>query len=382
MARSLGIAVGLMAVASAAVFSWKQKWFTPNPTDPGATDQPRSESSKARPAPFIRKGHAGGYVLFSPMLGRRTFLVNRRGEVVHSWESAYKAGRTAYLLPDGSLLRAGRAKPYPKFQKLGGLGGRLQRIEPDGTVTWDAFFGSETYAAHHDIEPLPNGNVLLLAYEHLSRQEATELGRNPEDGTNDVFIDTIVEIAPSGKGRADVIWRWSPLNHLVQDFDDSLPTYGEISNHPDRIDFNYVTRNDGDWLHFNSIDYHPERDQILVSSHAFSELWIIDHSTTEEEARADRGGRTGKGGRLLYRWGNPLAWKAGTESDRQLFRQHDARWIPEGYPGAGNITCFNNGWTRPEIEYSTVLELIVPTTSRNGYRNDSPTLFPGRIRSG
>jgi len=31
---------------------------------------------------------------------------------------------------------------------------------------------------------------------------------------------------------------------------------------------------------------------------------------------------------LLYRWGNPAAYRRSTTRDRQLFQQHDAQWIP------------------------------------------------------
>ncbi|MGC8644373.1 MAG: hypothetical protein ACP5XB_31305, partial [Isosphaeraceae bacterium] len=60
-----------------------------------------------------------------------------------------------------------------------------------------------------------------------------------------------------------------------------------------------------------------ELDQILLSVHSFSEIWIIDHGTTTAEAATHKGGRSGKGGDLLYRWGNPQAYRAGTAADQQ-----------------------------------------------------------------
>ena len=68
---------------------------------------------------------------------------------------------------------------------------------------------------------------------------------------------------------------------------------------------------------------------------AFSEFWIIDHGTTTAQAAGHTGGRRGRGGDLLYRWGNPRAYRAGTKADRKLFAQHNAHWIPKGLPGAG-----------------------------------------------
>ena len=79
---------------------------------------------------------------------------------------------------------------------------------------------------------------------------------------------------------------------------------------------------------------------------------------------ATSGGKSGKGGDLLYRWGNPAAYGRGTPRDRQLFQQHDAQWIPDGYPGAGHILIFNNGLDRG---YSTVEEIVPPMDSRGHY---------------
>jgi hypothetical protein len=58
-----------------------------------------------------------------------------------------------------------------------------------------------------------------------------------------------------------------------------------------------------DWIHLNSIDYNSVLDQILLSSHAISEVWIIDHSTSTAQAASHTGGNSGKGGDIIYRWG-------------------------------------------------------------------------------
>ena len=51
--------------------------------------------------------------------------------------------------------------------------------------------------------------------------------------------------------------------------------------------------------------YNAELDQIMISVRSFGEFWIIDHGTTTAEAAGHKGGKRGKGGDLLYRWGNP-----------------------------------------------------------------------------
>src|SRR5262249_27241070 len=122
-----------------------------------------------------------------------------------------------------------------------------------------------------------------------------------------------------------------------------------------------------DWTHVNAVAYNAELDQVVISVHAFSEIWIIDHGTTTAEAASHAGGRRGKGGDLLYRWGNPAAYKTGTSKDQQLFNQHNAHWIPKGYPGEGNLLVFNNGGRRPGGAHSTVDEIVLPADKDGNY---------------
>src|SRR5205085_8192032 len=108
-----------------------------------------------------------------------------------------------------------------------------------------------------------------------------------------------------------------------------------------------------DWCHTNSISYDAKLDQIALSIHNFHEIWVIDHSTTREQAASKTGGRHGKGGDLLYRWGNPFAYRRGTRADQQLFSQHDVSWIPAAFPGGGHFLVFNNGPGRPGGQFSS-----------------------------
>jgi Spy/CpxP family protein refolding chaperone len=109
--------------------------------------------------------------------------------------------------------------------------------------------------------------------------------------------------------------------------------------------------------------------------HGFSEFWIIDHSTTKAEAVGHRGGKSDKGGDLLYRWGNPRAYRAGTKADQKLFAQHNAHWIPKGLPGAGHILVFNNGSGRTDGSYSSVDEIALPVDAQGRYEYKAGVAF-------
>jgi hypothetical protein len=118
-------------------------------------------------------------------------------------------------------------------------------------------------------------------------------------------------------------------------------------------------------------------DQIALSPLCLSEVWIIDHSTTKAEAAGHSGGQSGRGGDLLYRWGNPQAYRAGIAADRQLYAQHNVQWIAPGLAGAGDLLIFNNLAGTPEdLQYSTVLEIATPVNAQGTYDLTGPAYGP------
>ena len=307
-------------------------------------------------------------ILFAPMFSKKTYLIDKNGEVIHTWSSDYFPGESVYMLDNGTILRSIKIS-----LSGGGSGGGVQKITWDNTLIWDFKFYSQTYISTHDIEPLPNGNVLILAYEQKTRSETIAQGRNPNTIQKDFEPNFIVEVKPTGPTSGDIVWEWHVWDHLIQDYDPLKDNYGVVGNHPELIDINFGSATPGidpdpaDWLHCNSIDYNPEFDQILISIRHFNEIWIIDHSTTTTEASIHTGGNSGKGGDILYRWGNPLAYRVGNESDQKFFGQHDATWIEPGYPGEGNILVFNNGNNRPGGSYTSIDEIVPPVNSTGHY---------------
>ncbi len=306
-----------------------------------------------------------GQILYAPMWTSTTYLRHADGSLNHSWASSYFPGVAVWWLGDGTILRTIRTG---SGGGTGGSGGGVQKVEWDGTIVWDFRYNTNGRLTHHDIKTLPNGNVLLIAWETKTRTEAIAQGRNPSYvSTQGLWPDHVIEVQPTGPSSGEIVWEWHVWDHLIQDYDVSKENYGVVGDHPELVDINYATSTQQDWMHTNSVDYNEKFDQILISVNNFNEIWVIDHSTTTEEAASHTGGNSGKGGDLLYRWGNPMTYDAGTTNDRKFFSQHDASWIDEGCPGEGDILVFNNGANRPGSHYSTVDQITTPVNENGEY---------------
>ena len=303
-----------------------------------------------------------GYMLFNPLFDTRTWLIDTRGRVIREWLSTLRPGTGVQLRANGNLLRAGSSGRA--FFPFAGVGGTVEEFDWEGNIVWSFELANQQQTLHHDIEELPNGNVLMIAWERISEADALAAGRDPSLlPEHELWPDKVIEVDRSGQ----IVWEWRAWNHIVQDFDPTKPNYGRPVDHPGRIDLNHVINGgEADWHHSNGLDYNPQLDQVMISVRSYDELWIIDHSTTAQEAATSSGGRSGRGGELLYRWGNPEAYGAGGPSDRRLYRQHDAQWIKPGLPGEGNILVFNNGENRPGGNASTVDQIVQPTPDAQG----------------
>jgi hypothetical protein len=365
--------------------------------DPAAKPEappPWMASAFEQPRGLVRNepGASSGYAIFAPFNSDTVYLVDVEGRVVHTWKND-KAGDAMYLQNDGSLIRLARIAEPPNF-RAGGVAGYIQKLSWEGDVLWEWKMADEKMILHHDIRPLPNGNLLAIAWEQKSAEEARAAGRRvdlvPQQG---IWSEWILELEPRPPNEARVVWEWHVWDHMLQGNDPDAAGYGVPAEHPERLDVNgdkdapvidekeleqlkalgYVPDNAtaedvrSDFLHMNSIDYHSRLDQILVSLPFLGEIWILDHSTTTEEARGSTGGRYGRGGNILYRWGNPKIYGQGTAADKQLFGQHHALWIPDGWSNAGNVTVFNNGGGRSDGDWSSVVEIVTPIDKDGAY---------------
>jgi hypothetical protein len=280
----------------------------------------------------------GGYTLFAPIMDcKTTYLIDMEGNVVHKWESEYTPGMYAMLLPNGNLLRGGVLKKPPA--SIGGVSGIVQEIDWDGKVVWEYKLNTSTEIHHHCFTRMPNGNTLILGWEAKSIDDAIAKGRNPktipisvydmDQYHNEFWVDFVREVNKKGK----TVWEWHVWDH--------------IGTGPHQFDINYILPEklgsiyaSFDWTHFNTVEYIPEKDIVLLNSRNFSEFYLIDYRT----------------GKMVYRWGNPSAYGQGKRpswydnGDQKVFGSHSATYI-----GKDRFLVFDNGSERAEGNRSGVV---------------------------
>ncbi len=334
-----------------------------------------------------------GYTLIYPHNQPGAYLLNNCGEIIHSWEddADFRPGNAAKILPDGSLIKTKRRSTVVNDSIWAGGGGEFVEIRSwDNELIWSYQLNDENARLHHDVEMLPSGNVLMLAWERKTNQEAIDAGRDPATlSQGDLWPDYLFEVDTATN---ETVWEWHAWDHLVQDFDETKENYGAIADFPGRINLNWDT-NEGkaDWLHSNAIDFSAELNQIMISVPTFNEIWIIDHSTNSEQAALNYGGLSNHGGELLYRVGNPQTYGQGDSTDQILFYQHDTHWanefLPFNHPATGSVICFNNrvgadfsaverfytSWEMYEFDYLKDGAVFPPSSFENTITHPTPT---------
>lgn len=290
-----------------------------------------------------------GYTLCSNG-SNRTYLLDNCGEIVNFWSNTLPR-YYARLTPEGELIYINNNRIIIKNW--------------DDTQTKNIFINSNNLLLDYEVMKLENGNYLAACRRLRNSTYFSNLGWDPSKPTPD-RTDGVVEIDPSG----NIVWEWNIGDHTIQDKNASFPNYGNISIHPERVDINAISNFDwqfGESFMINGIDYNQELDQILISVRKVSEVMIIDHSTTTEEASGSTGGNSGMGGDILYRWGNPQNYGYGIDDDRILYYQHNPNWIKYG-EHKGKIIMYNNGLDRfvpGEGTFSSV-HIFEPPMDNNG----------------
>jgi len=312
-----------------------------------------SATSKGTTLHDARQAFAS-FTLFSPMEAMAQpegkefplYLINMAGSVVHEWKLPF-IPLQGKLLPNGNVVVSGltpnQTMQVPRIRmknNMGGYADNLVELDWDGKTV----FQYQNEDLHHDFTKLANGNYLALGWEPVVEEmrrkikggfkNSEHLFGIPEFARKDfaagkfsknayiarMFNDYLIEIDPKGK----TIWKWQASKHL----DPAIDIIGSVYKREE-------------WLHANSIDV-LKNGNLLLTSRNTDSIYVIDR----------------KSGKIVQRWGNasyidegtgqieyrmPNSGMNPTTFDETLAGPHDAQQIPEGYPGAGNITIYNNG---------------------------------------
>lgn len=297
--------------------------------------------------PKLNAQQWGLYTLYATKNGTQAFLVDTADTPVNfktwTFTSTTKSAYSTYLIPGDTLVRTTSYKASGAPGQ-GGVTGRVQKITWGGAIAWDFSYSSSTTQLHHDICPLPNGNVLMISYDVKTAAEAVQAGLS---SSAIVWSEKIIEVAPTGPTTGTIVWEWKLWDHLCQNYSSTKDNYvTSIIDNPQLMNINYAGSGSlPDRYHMNGIDYNPALDQIVVSMHFMNSAFVIDHSTTTAQAAGHTGGNSGKGGDFLYRWGNPASYGAtGTAAFNVI---HDAHWISSDNVNYPNYLCGynNNGGT-------------------------------------
>ena len=320
-----------------------------------------------------------GYTLFAPKHFTTIHLIDMEGHVINTWKSQFEPGQAVYLRENGNLLHC--CWQQAKIKIGGGEGGRVEEFDWDGNLVWQWELNDEKNFAHHDIKELPNGNLLVMAVEYKTREECIAAGFLPEAVKKDgLAVDYVLELAKTGASGGKVVWEWHIWDHLVQGNLPAGGNYGVVKDHPELINCGSKFISPF-WNHANSIAYNADLKQIVLSARGQNEIYVFEHTVDYNDPKAGiaiaashKGGKYGRGGDILYRWGNPYMYNRGDfKADRRLFNQHDAQWVPKGYPGEGNMTIFNNG--EGGQGYSSVEEIVLPIDKEGNYKIETDAAF-------
>eukprot|EP00768_Dysnectes_brevis_P000965 gnl/Dysnectes_brevis/1229_a1373_2948.p1 GENE.gnl/Dysnectes_brevis/1229_a1373_2948~~gnl/Dysnectes_brevis/1229_a1373_2948.p1 ORF type:complete len:460 (+),score=167.39 gnl/Dysnectes_brevis/1229_a1373_2948:143-1522(+) len=281
-----------------------------------------------------------GYTLFTQTESTdpSAYLLDMEGNVVHRWNLLYPAGLHGMLLDNGNLLIAGSLPRERKPALFGGSGGGIYEYDWDSNLVWSHEMLSDTEMQHHTFHPRPNGDVMLLGWEKVTREEYIELGRNADDLPESVVYRGLAhthvwtDFVRSVNRAGETVWEWHAKDHLGVGYDKIDP------NHflPNNQIFNF------DPTHFNTLTFNEETQTVMMCSRNNGEVYHVDYKT----------------GEIVWRFGSPAAYSQGanpswySDGDRELYGPHHATFLPNG-----NIQIFDNGAERVTGSYSRVVEV-------------------------
>lgn len=174
---------------------------------------------------------------------------------------------------------------------------------------------------HHAFTLTKKGTILAIALENY----------------NGGCGEKLVEYDPN---LGQVIWEWHTNDHVGTNNAAKVPQ-----------------KSGQDPYHVNGVDLDPDRNLIVFSAHNTFEVYVVDHSTTTQQAAGTTGGTFGQGGDILFRFGYPSNYGISGGLQYISTAVHSPRWVPKGYPGEGNIVLFANKSPQSTNSYATGYEV-------------------------
>jgi len=158
----------------------------------------------------------------------------------------------------------------------------------------------DTLTFHHCVEPLANGNFIILGSDRRQMEKYYTSESDPKAPLTKQWVmgDEIVEFQPDGK----VLWRWNAFDHLnpMRIGYLTLGGYWSCRGWPGTAD----------WTHCNSVRLAPPGDSVLLNSRYQSAVFKIRRGT----------------GEILWIAGEPSGWPKKLQ-DRVMKRAADTKWF-------------------------------------------------------
>lgn len=173
---------------------------------------------------------------------------------------------------------------------------------------------------HHEIDELPNGNIIVLSSEwkEIDDYYTSEYDANAPRKRQKVMGDVIVEF---DRETGEVVWEWHAFDHM-DPFRIGYETFSDYwvrRGYPDTVD----------WSHANNLLYDESDDSIVVNFRYQAAAMKIDRKTKQ----------------IKWIFGEPTGW--GDLADKVLKPKGDVRWpfhqhSPNPTPN-GTLLIYDNG---------------------------------------
>ena len=251
------------------------------------------------------------------VLNRTARFLDGKGVLAGHWKYERFPIGVPQVVTGGGVLNVTQLLPFVGHGScpapfVGGQsrGGAVEIHNRDGRLRWLYKLMNDKAMVHDEALMLPNGNVLMLVWEHKTSEECAAAGRDPALlDTDGLLADAIWEVKPEGGSSGQVVWRWSTWDHAVQNRYPDLPSHGDAKTTWRRIPLDLPrTRHPRPWTGLSHLEYDAAHDLIVVWSRNFNEFWGIDHSSTAKQVTSTKGGALGRGGDLIFRFGNPYGF--------------------------------------------------------------------------